>query len=149
MHALWSYGQVCAWLIQTFTTKIYSVLRLIVRSITCSPAGLSRVNGVRHSSAETWNFNPSPKAQFYIKKFQIWHGWLRYGGHQPWQSWFESDERSMCHVGSTYTGAVTFCFFVFIFFNRATAHTSELIFAHNGSKDAVWSKEDPFGMRNV
>jgi len=33
----------------------------------------------------------------------------------------------------------------FLFFNRATAHTLEPIFAHNSSKDAVWSKEDPFG----
>jgi len=40
--------------------------------ITGSPAGLSRVNGVRRSNAETWNFNPSPKAQFYINWFQIW-----------------------------------------------------------------------------
>jgi len=32
----------------------------------------------------------------------------------------------------------------FIFFNRATAHTREPIFAHNGSKDAIWCKEDPF-----
>jgi len=38
--------------------------------ITGSPEGLSRVNGVRRSSAETWNFNPSPKAQFYINLFQ-------------------------------------------------------------------------------
>jgi len=35
-----------------------------------------------------------------------------------------------------------FCF-VFIFFNRATAHTREPIFAHNSSKDAVWCREDP------
>jgi len=32
----------------------------------------------------------------------------------------------------------------FIFFNRATAHTCEPIFAHNSSKDVVWCKEDPF-----
>jgi len=30
-----------------------------------------------YSSAKTWNFNPSPKAQFYINWFQIWRGWLR------------------------------------------------------------------------
>ena len=35
-------------------------------------------------------------------------------------------------------------FFVFLFFNRATAHTRLPILAHNGSKDAVWRKEDPF-----
>jgi len=35
-------------------------------------------------------------------------------------------------------------FFVFIFFNRAAAHTRESIFAQNSSKDAVWCKEDPF-----
>jgi len=32
----------------------------------------------------------------------------------------------------------------FIFFNKATAHTREPIFAYNSSKDAVWCKEDPF-----
>jgi len=32
-----------------------------------------------------------------------------------------------------------------LFFNRATAHTREPIFAHNSSKDAVWCKEDLFG----
>jgi len=37
-----------------------------------------------------------------------------------------------------------FCF-VFIFFNKATAHTREPIFAHNSSKDAVWCEENPFG----
>jgi len=36
-----------------------------------------------------------------------------------------------------------------VFFNRATAHTREPIFAHNSSKDAVWYKKDPFWMRNV
>jgi len=34
--------------------------------------------------------------------------------------------------------------FFFIFFNRATAHTRDQIFAHNSSKDAVWCKEDHF-----
>jgi len=49
--------------------------------------------------------------------------------------------------GATYTGMWLFLvFLVFIlFFNRATAHTPEPIFAHNSSKDAVWCKEDPFG----
>jgi len=42
-----------------------------------SQAGLSRVNGVRRSSAETWNFNHLPKAQFYINRFDIWREWLR------------------------------------------------------------------------
>jgi len=37
-----------------------------------------------------------------------------------------------------------FFVFVFLFFNRATANTSEPIIAHNSSKDAVWCKEDPF-----
>jgi len=32
--------------------------------------------------------------------------------------------------------------FVLLFFNRATAHTREPIFAHDSSKDAVWCKED-------
>jgi len=35
-------------------------------------------------------------------------------------------------------------FFVFIFFNKATAHTGEPILVHNISKDVVWCKEDPF-----
>jgi len=35
-----------------------------------------------------------------------------------------------------------------LFFNRATAHTLEQIFAHNSSKDAVWCKT-LFGMRSV
>jgi len=35
-------------------------------------------------------------------------------------------------------------FIYFLFFNRATAHTREPIFANNSSKDAVWCKEDPF-----
>jgi len=38
-----------------------------------------------------------------------------------------------------------FCLFCILFFNRATDHTSEPIFAHNRSKDAVWCKEDPSG----
>jgi len=46
------------------------------RIITGSPAGFSRVNGVRLSSAETWNFNPSPKEQFYFNRFKIWQEWL-------------------------------------------------------------------------
>jgi len=45
--------------------------------------------------------------------------------------------------GATYMGSVTFVF-VFMFFNRAIAHTRGPIFAHSSSKDAVWSKEDPF-----
>jgi len=49
----------------------------IFPAIKGSPAWLSRVNGVRRSSAAAWNFNPSPKAQFYINWFQIWRGWLR------------------------------------------------------------------------
>jgi len=45
---------------------------------------------------------------------------------------------------ATVTLFIVFFCFVFIFFNRATAHTHEPIFAHNSSKDAVWCKEDPF-----
>jgi len=47
-------------------------------------------------------------------------------------------------VGATYTGPVTFVL-IFLFFNRATANTSEPIFAHNSSKDAFWCKEEHFG----
>jgi len=57
---------------------------------------------------------------------------------------FGSDKRSRRHVGATY-GSCDFFVFVFLFFNRATAHTSEPIIAYNSSKDAVWCKEDPFG----
>jgi len=46
------------------TVLIRRSLGLLLLLITGSPAGLSRVNGVRRSSAKTWNFNPSPKAQF-------------------------------------------------------------------------------------
>jgi len=42
--------------------------------ISGSPAGLSRVNGVRRSSAKTRNFNPSPKSQFDFNRFDIWRG---------------------------------------------------------------------------
>jgi hypothetical protein len=53
--------------------------------------------------------------------------------------------RSSLHEGATYKVPVPFFFFfVFLFFNRATAHTRLPILAHNGSKDAVWRKEDPF-----
>jgi len=52
--------------------------------ITSSPAGLSRVNGVRRSSAKTWNFNPSVKALFYINWFKIWRGsWVITLGRSP------------------------------------------------------------------
>jgi len=44
-------------------------------------------------------------------------------------------------VGATYTGSVTF---LFLFFNRAIAHTPEPITDNNSSKDAVWCKEDQF-----
>jgi len=64
---------------------------------------------------ETSNFNPSPKAQFYINWSQIGRGWLRYGGYQPCQIWFGSDERTRCHVGSTYTGLVTSFFLAFFY----------------------------------
>jgi len=33
--------------------------------------------------------------------------------------------------------------------DKTTAHTREPIFTHNSSKDAVWSKKDPFRMKNV
>jgi len=52
-----------------------------------------------------------------------------------------------CRDATWVLGLFLFLFvFVFIFFNRATAHTREPIFAHNSSKDAVWCKEDPFGV---
>jgi len=35
-------------------------------------------------------------------------------------------------------------FTFFIFFNRVTAHTRELIFAQYSSKDSVWCEKDPF-----
>jgi len=43
--------------------------------------------------------------------------------------------------------AYGYCDF-FIFFNRATAHTCEPIFAHNNSKDLVWCEANPFGNAN-
>jgi len=62
----------------------------------------------------------------------------------PAKIWFRSDERSRRHMGATYTGLVTFVF-CFLFFNRATSLSRELIFAHYCSKDAVWCKVDSFG----
>jgi len=66
------------------------------------------------SSAKTWNFNPSPKSQFHINWFQIWRGWLRWGGHQPCL-WFGSDERSIRHVGATYGSSDLVQFFLFFY----------------------------------
>jgi len=92
-----------------------------------------------------------PLAKGTILYQSIWYlAWaITLGGYQPGQSWFGSDERSRRHVGPAYTGTVTFLNCIFIFFNRATAHTREPILAHNSSKDAIWCKEDPFRMRNV
>jgi len=45
---------------------ILCYVKLMCYFITGSMAGFSRVNGFRRSSAKTWNFNPSPKSQFYI-----------------------------------------------------------------------------------
>jgi len=101
----------------------------------CSITGLCRVNGVRRSCAKTWNFNSSPKSQLYLNRFD-----------QSCQIWFGSNEQSRLHVGATYMAPVIF---LICLFNGATAHTCEPIFAHNDSKDAVWCKKDPVGMRNV
>jgi len=59
------------------TPKQYVHLSQLIEKITGSPAGLSHVNGVRRSSAKTWDFNPSPKSSFYFNRFDIWRGWLR------------------------------------------------------------------------
>jgi len=56
----------------------HRICTFVERLTKLSQAGLSRVNGVRRSSAKTWNFKPSPKTQFYINWFEIWRGWLRY-----------------------------------------------------------------------
>jgi len=111
--------------------KSYSIrsgfIVLLDFDITGSPAVHSRVNGVRRSSAETWNFNPSPKSQCNINWFYNWRGWLSYGDHQPCQIWFGSDERPRHHCGGNiYESCDCFCIFClfvfFVFFNRATAH---------------------------
>jgi len=52
-------------------SKQVQIALLNYSRITGSPAGLSRVNGVRCSSAKTWNFNTSPKTQFYINWFEF------------------------------------------------------------------------------
>jgi len=108
--------------------------------ITGSPAGLSRVNGVRRSSAETWDFNPSPKVQLFQS---IWNlAWVITLGRLPalsnlvWVRWAVETPRGV--------NIYMYCNF-FLFFNKATAHTREPILAHNSSKDAVRCKEDPFG----
>jgi len=50
-------------MLRTFSSSIRRHLSYIIK-------GLSRVNGVRRSSAKTWNFNPSPKSQLYFNRFK-------------------------------------------------------------------------------
>jgi len=114
--------------------------------ITGSPAGLSRVNGVRRSSAETRNFSHFPKAQFYINWYDIWREWLRFGGYQPWQSWFGSDERSRRHVGATYTGTVTFFSFYYILLQPIPVNQFSRTIAQ---KTRSGVRKTLFAMRNV
>jgi len=111
---------------------------------TGSPAGLRCVNGVRRSSARTWNFNPSPKSQFISIDFKFGVGdYIREVIRSNKVGLGPMSGRAAT-LGQQNTGpSCDFC--LFLFFNRATAHTREPIFAQNSSKDADWCKEDPFG----
>jgi len=74
MHRIfWLSSQVISNLAPPIFAVAGSSLRLHFADSPClghyyhsSPAGLSRGNGVRRSSAKTGNFNPSPKAKFHI-----------------------------------------------------------------------------------
>jgi len=43
---------------------------------------------------------------------------------------------------------VLYIYIYTIFFHRSTAQTTHLILTHDGSNDAVWSKEVPIGGQN-
>jgi len=86
-----------------------------------------------------------PFAKITILFQSIWHlVWVITLGKSPaqpnlvWIRWAVETTR-----GATY-GYYDFC----LFFNRATVHTREPIFAHNSSKEAVWCEEDPFEDEN-
>jgi len=51
---------------------------------------------------------------------------------------FGSDERSIRHMGATYTRPVTFLFLFSSTNNIANAHTRGPIFAQNNSEDGIW-----------
>ena len=48
-----------------------------------------------------------------------------------------------------YTGPVTFIIIIFFFSGSRPVETREPILTHDSSKDAVWRKEVPFGVRNT
>jgi len=124
------------------------------RTITGSPAALSHVNGVRRrpSSANTWNFNRWPKSQFLYQLISN-------------LAWVITLERSLIlpnlvrvrwavktpRGGNIYGSCNLIFFSFFLFFNRATAHTSEPIFAHNdiAQKTRSGVRKTLLGMRNV
>jgi len=108
------------------------------------PAGLSRVNGVRRSSASTWTSTLRQGHNFISID-------LTFGVSDYVREVTSSDKVSSGPMSGrdATSGQHRRVLRLFIFFNRATAHTCEPIFVHNSSKDAFWWKEDPFGMRNV
>jgi len=83
--------------------------------ITGSPAGLSRVNGDRRSSAITWNFSHLPKPHLWINWFEIWIEWLRHAFQKPCQVRCISFQRWRPHVVVKNAGRVPFII-IFIFF---------------------------------
>jgi len=129
----------CPWLAVLY---LYFTIRFdapCVELITGSPAGLSRVNGFRRSSVQTWNFNPS--------NFKFGEGdYVREVISLP------NVVRTQWAVETPRGGNIFrycdfldfFLFFVFFILQQ----TRKLIFEHNSSKDAVWYKEDPFWDEN-
>jgi len=118
-------------------------------TITDSPAGLSRVNGDRRSSAKTRNFNHLPKPNLWINWFEIWKGDYVMRFSNPAKVWWRSFRQWRPHVVVEYTGRVPFItiiniIFVFIYLDMHTAYTREPILTHNSSKDADWLNEVPF-----
>jgi len=112
-------------------------------SITGNPAGLSHVNGVRHSSAKTWNFNPSPKSQFYFNRFDICGG----DNVKEVTSPAKFGSSPMSDRDATWGQHIrVLCL---IFFSRATAHTGESISSTIAQKTRSGVRKTLLGMRNV
>jgi len=106
---------------------------------------LSSITGSPYSSAKTWNFNPSPKSQFYLidSIFGVGDDFREVTSPDKFSSMSGRDATWGQHIRILWLFKIIFLF-VFLFFNRATTHTREPIFAHNSSKDAVWCMENPF-----
>jgi len=141
--------EICIWRFMELWHAIPDVLGRQLSEplwITGRPAGLSRVNGARHSIAKIWNSTFRQRHSSVIYQLISYLARVISLGRSPalpnlvqirWEVKIPSG-------GNTY-GSCGFSVVVLLFFNRATAHTREPIFEHNSSKDAVWCKEDSFG----